>query len=96
VAHLEPNRKKVGKIKSLSGISNWFEWCWPIDSHNNGYIEARALPNFGKWHSFSPAQIANLSITDFEKPESLIDTYTVSKNTWTSQYTDKEGMYTVC
>ncbi|CAB4421316.1 unnamed protein product [Rhizophagus irregularis] len=45
VAHIEPNRikeNKKGKAKSttIPGISNWFEWTWPIEGENAGYIKA--------------------------------------------------------
>jgi hypothetical protein len=90
VANLEPNRKKSGKIKSLPGISNWFEWRWPVDSQNSGYIEAHSLPHFGKWELFSPAQIAKLSTSDFEQPSPFIGIHTVPRDTW--KITRKAGM----
>ncbi|RHZ61417.1 hypothetical protein Glove_347g12 [Diversispora epigaea] len=37
VFHLELNRKK--------GISNWFEWTWPIDGKYSGCICAREISN---------------------------------------------------
>ena len=43
---------------TISGVSNWFEWSWPIEGEDVGYIKARAMPNIGNWTSFSPAQIS--------------------------------------
>ncbi len=46
-----------GKSMTIPGVSNWFEWSWPIEGEDAGYIKVRAMPNIGNWTSFSPAQI---------------------------------------
>ncbi len=45
----------------ISGISNWFEWTWPVEGENAGYIKARAIPNLGSWTLFFPTQIQNFT-----------------------------------
>ncbi|CAG8448960.1 336_t:CDS:10 [Scutellospora calospora] len=58
VANIQPNRNYKGiKKPKLSGISNWFEFKWPIEEELIGFICARALPHFGTWNNFSPAVI---------------------------------------
>jgi len=41
----------------MAGISNWFEFQWPIEGEFDGFVRGRALPNFGKWNDFSPSAI---------------------------------------
>lgn len=41
----------------MTGISNWFEFQWPIEGEFDGFVRGRALPNFGKWNDFSPSAI---------------------------------------
>ena len=36
-----------GKSMTIPGVSNWFEWAWPIEGEDAGYIKARAMPNIG-------------------------------------------------
>ncbi|CAG8757879.1 3045_t:CDS:2, partial [Ambispora leptoticha] len=57
VAQLEPNRNTETKVKTLAGISEWYYWQWPCEGIYDGYIQARELPNVGKWTNFSPSQI---------------------------------------
>ena len=72
---------KKGKEKSttIPGISNWFEWSWPIEGDNAGYIQARALPNLGNWVSFSPAHIQNFEIN---QPSPQLSEPTKPKSPW--------------
>ena len=36
-----------GKSMTIPDVSNWFEWTWPIEGEDAGYIKARAMPNIG-------------------------------------------------
>jgi hypothetical protein len=89
LANIIPKRNKELKVKSITGISNWFEWQWPTTHDKSGYIEARAMPGFGKWHSFSPSQIAKLSSANFEKPDPVVEKHTEPKNAWTMHLSQK-------
>ena len=72
VCQIEPNRETAkGKIGTLSGISNWFEWQWPVEGPFSGYILARALPNIGEWTKFSPAKIQNYQKIIFQNHNQL-------------------------
>ncbi|CAJ0841457.1 4742_t:CDS:2, partial [Entrophospora sp. SA101] len=83
VAHIEPNCVK-GKEKSttIPGISNWFEWSWPIEGDNAGYIQACALPNLGNWVSFSPAHIQNFLKNEINQPSPQLSEPTKPKSPW--------------
>jgi hypothetical protein len=77
-------KKNKEKTKSMTipGISNWFEWSWPIEGENAGYIKARAIPNLGKWILFSPAQIQNFIKGEVNQPSPQINEPTKSKSPW--------------
>ncbi|GES96300.1 hypothetical protein GLOIN_2v1880126 [Rhizophagus clarus] len=84
VAHIEPNRTKESKGKSMTipGISNWFEWTWPIEGEDAGYIKARAMPNVGNWTSFSPAQIQKFAKGEINQPLPQVSESTEPKSPW--------------
>ncbi|CAB5200017.1 unnamed protein product [Rhizophagus irregularis] len=68
VSHLEPVRtKEPGKRRNqLPGISNWFEWSWPITGEYAGYIQARDIANLGTWTNFSPKKLEKLQSKTIE------------------------------
>ncbi|PKB98468.1 hypothetical protein RhiirA5_431343, partial [Rhizophagus irregularis] len=84
VAHIEPNQIKENKGKSMTipGISNWFEWTWPIEGEDAGYIKARAMPNVGKWTLFSPAHIQKLLKGEINQPSPQVSETTKPKSPW--------------
>ncbi|CAG8434936.1 15387_t:CDS:2 [Funneliformis mosseae] len=41
----------------MTGISNWFEFQWPVEGEFSGFVRGRALPNFGIWNDFSLSTI---------------------------------------
>jgi len=85
IANLIPNREKnKGKINTIPGISNWFEWEWPTEGQYAGYIRARSLPNIGEWKNFSPVQIQKLSKAEITKSQPQISTPTKPNSSWTS------------
>jgi hypothetical protein len=78
IANIEPNRSSEKRKKtSLPGISNWFEFQWPVEGEHAGYICARSLPNFGKWKTFSPAVIQKQ-----EKPTPTLSDHTIPNSKW--------------
>src|SRR5205823_13500745 len=84
VCQIEPNREITkGKINTISEISNWFEWQWPVEGPFAGYILARALPNIGEWTNFSPTKIQKLSKNNFSKPQPFTTIPSYMDNTWT-------------
>ena len=94
VCQIEPNREIAkGKISTLPGISNWFEWQWPIEGPFSGYILARALPNIGEWTKFSPAKIQKLSKNNFSKPQPIATTPSEIQSTWTIPIPHVTGNY---
>ncbi|GBB86173.1 hypothetical protein RclHR1_12610005 [Rhizophagus clarus] len=66
----------------LPGISNWFEWSWPIVGEYSGYIQARDIANLGTWTSFSPKDLEKLQSKTIEKPNPSVSTPTISENSW--------------
>jgi len=84
-AHLILNRQqqKERKVRTLPGISNWSEWRWPVEGKYAGYILARALPEFGSWHSFSPAQILKLTQEEHEMPAPDVRNQILNQSEWT-------------
>lgn len=85
IANLNPNRMEHVNVKTLSGVSNWFNWRWPKDGDGNlaGYIQAQELPHIGQWKEFSPTQIAKLTKASIQKPTSTSTPHSIPKNIWT-------------
>src|SRR5688572_5993398 len=67
---------------TIPGVSNWFEWTWPIEGEDAGYIKARAIPNIGNWVSFSPAQIQKFVKDEINQPSPQVSESTESKSLW--------------
>ena len=84
VANIEPNRNYEKKKKpTLPGISNWFEFRWPIEGEYTGYLCAHSLPNFGKWKTFSPAIIQKTMDNETqEKPTPILSDHTIPNSKW--------------
>lgn len=76
------NIKGKEKSTTIPGISNWFEWSWPIEGDNAGYIQARAIPNLGNWTLFSPAQIQNFLKSEISQPSPQLSEPTKPKSPW--------------
>ena len=76
--------EKESKAKNkLPGISNWFEWSWPLIGEYAGCICARDIANLGVWTNFFPKDLEKLQSKTIEKPNPNISTPSVSENTWT-------------
>ncbi|RHZ49726.1 hypothetical protein Glove_515g4 [Diversispora epigaea] len=78
VANIQPNRsqREIKKPK-IDGISNWFEFRWPVEGEFAGYVCARSLSHFGTWHNFSPATIQKLrGSTEQSRPNPIVSNYT--------------------
>ena len=73
------DKKEKEKSMTIPGISNWFEWSWPIEGDNAGYIQARAIPNIGRWLSFSPALILK---NEINQPSPQLSEPTKPKSPW--------------
>jgi len=71
-----------GKTMTIPGVSNWFEWTWPIEGEDAGYIKARAVPNIGNWTSFSPAQIQKFVKGEVNQPSPQVSEPTETKSPW--------------
>jgi hypothetical protein len=76
---LAENKKKS---MTIPGVSNWFEWTWPIEGEDAGYIKARAMPNIGNWTSFSPAQIQKFAKSEVNQPSPQVSESTEPKSPW--------------
>jgi hypothetical protein len=70
------------KMNTLSGNSNFFEWTWPIEGEFAGYIQARSLPNIGKWNNFSPAKLQQLQKKDLPKPQPAVSAHSTPQSCW--------------
>jgi hypothetical protein len=71
-----------GKSTTIPGVSNWFEWTWPNEGEDAGYIKARAIPNIGNWTSFSPAQIRKFAKGEVNQPSPQVSESTEPKSSW--------------
>jgi hypothetical protein len=79
----ENNKENKGnKIKTIPGISNYFEWRWPDEEELDGCIQARALPHIGKWETFTPNQISNWAKDGIHMPQPQISPHTTSNSSW--------------
>ena len=67
---------------TIPSIFNWFEWTWPIESKNAGYIKVQAIPNLGNWTLFSPTQIQNFTKGKVNKPLPQLSESTRLKSSW--------------
>jgi hypothetical protein len=76
------DKKEKEKPMTIPGISNWFEWSWPIKGENSGYIQARGIPNIGRWITFSPAQIQNIIKNEINQPSPQVFEPTKPKSPW--------------
>ena len=65
---------------TIPGVSNWFEWTWPIEGKNAGCIKARAVLNIGNWTSFSPAQIQKFVKGKVNQPSPQVSEPTETKS----------------
>ncbi|RIB20501.1 hypothetical protein C2G38_2179132 [Gigaspora rosea] len=78
---IESNReKKDHRFGTLSGVSNWGEWQWPNNGPYTSHIRARALPNFGTWKNFTPAQIAKVTKIILIQPAPQISEHSILKS----------------
>lgn len=84
IANIEPDRKhKEEKKPIIPGISNWFEFQWPVEGEFSGFVRGRALPNFGKWNDFSPENIRkSMKGGEQRRPNPQISTHTDSQAQW--------------
>jgi hypothetical protein len=77
----KPKGKKVA-VKTISGISKFFWWEWPVDGPLAGYICARALPHIGSYEEFSPAKIAKLCKEAIKQPKPTVSGYSEPSSQW--------------
>lgn len=107
-ANIEPNRnennensgqmsnntkkKKKPKVKTISGISKYFYWEWPIEGPLAGYIQARSLPHIGSWSRFSPAEISDLCDGSIVQPQPTLSIHTQATSTWTMPMPQLNGI----
>jgi len=84
IANIEPNREhKEGKKPVIPGISNLFEFQWPVEGEFSGFVRGRALPNFGKWNDFSPESIhKSMKGGEQHQPNPQISTHTDPQAQW--------------
>jgi hypothetical protein len=83
IANLQPNRMEHVNVKTLSGVSNWFNWRWPKDGDLAGYIQVRELPHIGQWKDISPTQISKLMKASIQKPTPTNTPHSIPKTIWT-------------
>nr|CAG8640467.1 12107_t:CDS:2 [Entrophospora candida] len=84
VANINPDRSyKERKKPTISGISSWFEFQWPVEGELAGFVCARSLPNFGEWNNFSPDIIRkSMKGGEQHRPNPLISTHTKPECQW--------------
>ncbi|CAG8851318.1 45210_t:CDS:2, partial [Gigaspora margarita] len=66
------------KLKTIPGISKWFEWSWPVTGKFARYICARSLPHLGVWNNFQPTQIAPFC----KRPSLAFSEPSIPKTAW--------------
>jgi len=79
-AYLKPNRnqRSQSNVKTIPGISNWFEWTWPIELA--GCVCARDLPDFGDIKIFSMSKFIK---TELVQPEPMVGKHSEVTSKWT-------------
>ena len=84
MANINPDRSyKERKKPTISGISSWFEFQWPVEGELAGFVCARSLPNFGEWNNFSPDIIRkSMKGGEQHRPNPLISTHTKPECQW--------------
>ncbi|CAB4485259.1 unnamed protein product [Rhizophagus irregularis] len=82
IAYLKPNcdQRSQSNVKTIPGISNWFEWSWPMEGPLAGYICARDLPNFGEMMTFS---VSKFTKTELVQPEPMVGEHSKASLKWT-------------
>jgi hypothetical protein len=73
-------KRNQSNVKTIPGISNWFEWSWPTEGPLAGYICARDLPDFGKINKFS---INKFIKTELVQPEPTVGKHSEITSKWT-------------
>ena len=76
VSFIEPGKKR----NKLPGISNWFEWSWPIIGEYAGYIQARDIANLWRLDELFSKKAGKIII---EKPNPNVSILSIPKNPWT-------------
>ena len=81
-AYLKPNRnqRNQSNVKTIPGISNWFEWSWPIEGSLAGCVCARDLPGFGETKIFSMNKFTK---TELVQPEPTVGEHSEVTSKWT-------------
>lgn len=81
-AYLKPNRdqRNQSNVKTIPGISNWFEWSWPTEGPLAGYVCARDLPNFGEIKTFSMSKFTK---TELVQPKPTVGEHSEVSSKWT-------------
>ncbi len=70
-AYLKPNRnqRNQSNVKTISGISNWFEWSWPVEGSLAGYVCACDLSDFRETKIFSMSKFIKMELV---QPELIV------------------------
>ncbi|CAG8492832.1 2694_t:CDS:2 [Gigaspora rosea] len=77
------NVKKKPQVETITRISKYNYWQWPIVVPLAGYIVAHPLPHFGAPAYFSPAEITNLCNKELHRPEPKVLPHTKPQSKWT-------------
>jgi hypothetical protein len=80
------------KKNSIPENSNWNEWSWPTEGEYAGFIQARAIPNIGRWNNFAPAKIAKFEKRFFEKPDPKVSDHSTPTFDWNVPLPNKSSM----
>jgi len=59
---LNRNQRNQSNVKTISGISNWFEWSWPVEGSLAGYVCACDLPGLGETKIFSMSKFIKMEL----------------------------------
>jgi len=85
-------KKKKPKVKTITGISKYSYWEWPIEEPLAGFIQARSLPHSGSWTRFSPAVISDLCDGSIVQPQPTVSIHTKATSNWTMPMPQLNGI----
>jgi hypothetical protein len=81
-AKLIPDRSKKISVGTISGISNYFTFVWPI-AEREGIIEAYEIPNYGSPKIYTISDINKLlKNNNINQPNAVTADQTVAQSKW--------------
>ena len=92
VTFLSDNGSHYHNADLMLILGHWNEWSWPTEGEYAGFIQARAIPNIGRWNNFEPAKIAKFEKRFLEKPDPKVSDHSTPTFDWNAPLPNKSSM----